>query len=697
MPINAPYNFVPLSKHVYLPDWADEISHDVPFKDGLSGTIELKITARTPLSIGGDRGNNNTLKFFQLPSGSYAIPGSSLRGMIRSVFEIATFSKMQLVDNNTFGLRDLNGDHVKELYRKAIKGKQKAGYLQLINGKPTIKPCEFAYISHKELINILNLQQGDLFPHEVKIKNNKVKQYDLFSPQKGKQKNLSDKYAYWNKLCKNKKITISNKFTGKVSGKEYSEDKELSEVKFDSNGDYQLVLTGQVNWLKRRDFVFYEKNEKPLINIKKTDPLAWGDFLSIHGDDDKSTQAETRPWNGYWRNKFFAGEEVPIFYIHDESEKRLRFSLAYMMKLAGDYHVHDLIGHSSKNHLDKKLDLTEAVFGKANDENSNESLKGRVYFELAKTSETNIDITAPMVLASPKASYFPNYIKQSSENLQGETQYNTYLKHGSKKPEIRGWKRYPVATQEGHAADGTDAVSVCLSTLPEGTTFSSRIIFHNLKPIELGALLWALQIENGLHSIGTGKAFGYGQVSLESELDVIPNQTKDKPWSKEALIENYIKRIDKKISDWRESPQIESLIAMTRYQKPEDINFKGSLRHMTLDIRDSRKNQFVNAKGEGSSLAEYIKVNTRLELEEETLVWKEALIFQAGGNPKVTATKKDGEVAILNNGDELIKSLGLSKKNQMKKLRKGILKLNASIAIRGNIKTIISLEKLPQP
>ena len=35
--ITAPYNFVPLNKHIYLPDWADQISHDIPFEDGKDG------------------------------------------------------------------------------------------------------------------------------------------------------------------------------------------------------------------------------------------------------------------------------------------------------------------------------------------------------------------------------------------------------------------------------------------------------------------------------------------------------------------------------------------------------------------------------------------------------------------------------------------------------------------------------------
>ena len=30
--ITAPFNFVPLSDKVFFPDWADSVSHDIPFK-----------------------------------------------------------------------------------------------------------------------------------------------------------------------------------------------------------------------------------------------------------------------------------------------------------------------------------------------------------------------------------------------------------------------------------------------------------------------------------------------------------------------------------------------------------------------------------------------------------------------------------------------------------------------------------------
>ena len=51
MTIPSPYNFVPLSKEVFFPDWAESVSMDVPFRDGISGTLDIEATAETPVFI----------------------------------------------------------------------------------------------------------------------------------------------------------------------------------------------------------------------------------------------------------------------------------------------------------------------------------------------------------------------------------------------------------------------------------------------------------------------------------------------------------------------------------------------------------------------------------------------------------------------------------------------------------------------
>ena len=49
--IKSPFNFIPVSDNVYFPDWSGQISHDIPFSDGICGVIHLAITTHTPTFV----------------------------------------------------------------------------------------------------------------------------------------------------------------------------------------------------------------------------------------------------------------------------------------------------------------------------------------------------------------------------------------------------------------------------------------------------------------------------------------------------------------------------------------------------------------------------------------------------------------------------------------------------------------------
>ena len=91
-PLPAPYNFVPVTEHIYHPPWAALVSHDVPFADGICGSFEITVTAVTPVFV---RWKKEDPHFYQAyPGGPFAIPGSSLKGMIRAVVEIIALGKL---------------------------------------------------------------------------------------------------------------------------------------------------------------------------------------------------------------------------------------------------------------------------------------------------------------------------------------------------------------------------------------------------------------------------------------------------------------------------------------------------------------------------------------------------------------------------------------------------------------------------
>lgn len=117
-PQNAsPYDFVPLNEKIFYPqDFGEvkdsQISFDKPFADFQSGEIKLTIIAKSDIFVGGFMGKNtaenlansrnfgsqNPIKPFFKIGDKYAISGSSVRGVMRTVAEILSFAKLTRTD-----------------------------------------------------------------------------------------------------------------------------------------------------------------------------------------------------------------------------------------------------------------------------------------------------------------------------------------------------------------------------------------------------------------------------------------------------------------------------------------------------------------------------------------------------------------------------------------------------------------------
>ena len=155
--VHAPYHFVPLSKWVHMPDWAHQVSHDVPFSDGLSGTIDLTLNTISPLCVGGEQvckeGTPTAVKWVKNPAGEPIIPGSSVKGMLRSVMEVATFGKFQAVDEQRLSFRDISNSNT--YYLKEIIGQshEQAGWVRYDDEKRVwlFTACQFAKVSHQQI------------------------------------------------------------------------------------------------------------------------------------------------------------------------------------------------------------------------------------------------------------------------------------------------------------------------------------------------------------------------------------------------------------------------------------------------------------------------------------------------------------------------------------------------------------------
>jgi len=261
---------------------------------------------------------------------------------------------------------------------------------------------------------------------------------------------------------------------------------------------------------------------------------------------------------------------MPIFYIAGKGQDGcedpyniLSFGLAYMFKLAHENTARELVRNSHAEHLPEKehhLDLPSLIFGLEASEGDGprsdglahagkgKGLKRRAWFDFA--IEPNISTPRPdrtrngetcvknAVLLSPKPQFFPIYVRQpgGGHALSGGD-YATYTPLTPERnegreaphvevrsPEAAGIKVWPAIAAQGYQTpaqigSGSDAMRSDLTACDAGMQFSGVLHFHNLRPMELGALLWALTFgdpsDQPRHRLGMAKAYGWGQIRLK--------------------------------------------------------------------------------------------------------------------------------------------------------------------------------------
>ena len=199
MAIRSPYNFVPLNQDVLIPDWCDKVSHDIPFSDGEDGIIRFTITNLTPLHIsqgkaskdGKSDGITSSVLCHTCADGvkRYFIPGTSIKGMLRSVAEVLSFSKLTDYNDDYFGYRIFMNPKSEDykLYHKEMENPL-CGYLKKDGDKYVIWPC-----GEPEKIAIKDIKaQQKAYESEGKVlvrsgdMNSKKHEY-LFPPKIGTQ------------------------------------------------------------------------------------------------------------------------------------------------------------------------------------------------------------------------------------------------------------------------------------------------------------------------------------------------------------------------------------------------------------------------------------------------------------------------------------------------------------------------------
>ncbi len=603
--IKAPYNFVPLNDKVVTPYWAEHISHDIPFEDGESGTIEVTLTTHSPLFIrDGKKVRDKTQLFCQTANKEFFIPGSSLKGMIRSVMEIMTFSKMKMVNDHRFAYRDF---HNKHLYNVSeISKTAESGWLYRdSNGEYHIEECGVPGRIHiKELAKLNPKPQIDFYSFFTQGEPG-----FNFDANNDEHKSARFKYDQLESPHPRLEVALIPK---KTNSKDNREKYSLEGMEKDSSGLIgnnkigTLVLTGQPDARKKAnssknkrasgkvyEFIFWDpKNTFDFGNSWNDEPeviqnMKWA-YLNHKKDDEQSID-----WK-FMKDKLNRGEKIPVFY-HKSGNEITSIGLSLLYKFAYRHSVSQMINNRQKT---EGINMAEAIFGYTiQEEEKLKALKGRVHIGHAfGKSGIEVDEVKNEVLASPKASYYPIYVRQSlSNNRVGK--YNTYNENYAT---IAGWKRYPIRmgktiiqNKPSSKVKNPDKITTAFEPIKSGATFTFSIQYHNLKKVELGALISALSFHNydkAFHSLGMAKPLGYGKVKLSLENI---EEYKGAMATFEAFMSASLD------TDWNQASNIRELFTMVSEHEDSD----NLLEYMNLDDQD-----FATAKKRREGLSTYSKM-----------------------------------------------------------------------------------------
>lgn len=558
--IKAPYNFVPLGGKAFYPDWADNISHDIPFEDGVSGCIEYRMKAETPIFVRNgypnaeysDRNHPDpTFSHRTRPDGSkeYFIPGTSIKGEIRNVLEILSFGKMTQVQNARFGIREFVDNYGKVIagvhcgwMHRSKDDEGNVPYRITDCGTPyRIKPEDIDTLYRKELYrfkttfngvgqNVVNGDHHESTKEGEERKRSALYKYDnIFGLGLSKRKDCASAIRenlyinFGSEEVNGKKVAThisKGDKNGLNSGDNGYHRNQNVISKDDKNGlnSGTIILTGQPGPRKRDrngkwtgkyyEFVFPDpKRDAKSLDI--TQEIA-DDFITIHKNN--------YDFQKLWDSALHYGYEIPVFFTLKDG-KVDAIGLSGMFRIPSANFIKGAIPADLQS--ESRKDLAECIFGTSN--NSLGFLKGRVTFSpaFACGEATEVETPVKTTLSSPKPSYGPLYVKGGTWN--------------DSKAQIKGRKRYPVRNKPWTNDTGNGNTKTTFIPLKEGVEFAGKIYFHNLRKCELGALISALTFDGHneadghgeicYHSIGEAKPLGYGKVLTKiTDISVIDNK-----------------------------------------------------------------------------------------------------------------------------------------------------------------------------
>jgi len=503
-----PYNFVR-----YLDNPTPEPTADSPEKllmwrcpppphdryVGLSGRITCKVKTITPLFISdshaiGDENGHKTYRFFRY-GGKPALPASSLRGMVRSVYEAATNSCFAVFDDRRLEFRERP-----EYGNKVKDGAGIVNELPDSDNEGEIVLCHIAkvgayYEGDDQWKNVLGRKPdgqswecGDWAVARAKSLRQGYVVREL-STAKDRLQPLGDGEKY---------IEGRLKITGKDEGT--TKRSEFLFLNPDKHGCLGIVSFGTKEMKEYNSVLAGQREHEELPASPQSSKLSKGNLVWV----------ETEGKGKHRRTKRIVRVQVPrIPYRHTIGE------------LLPDF-LHHCTNYDA-------LCPACRVFGWVYQKEKGEEIPqdkvtayaGRVRFSHGEAEERTLGYEDPKplaILSTPKPTTTEFYLLNSNGEPGPDVDYDDesarlrgrkfYRHHGEASPQ-----EYTRAPMDEPQKDNQNRT--VRDALKPGAKFAFTVNFENLAPVELGALLYALELEDDLvHRLGYAKPLGFGSIKV---------------------------------------------------------------------------------------------------------------------------------------------------------------------------------------
>ena len=580
-----PYNFVSLGE--------DVIDRGERKLGKNTGNLKCKLVTKSPLFIGGEKidKGGHTLEYFYREKGVPVIPASSLKGAIRNVIDVLTNSVIRNVEN------------------ERLEERKGAGNFESVFGiiKSLPENGENGVIVEAERIKVKTKEN---------IEKNKFKDYGYeFSKKYNRYDGLIEKIKLKDSIYKLKETEIQVKPGITIVEKLIKNSEEYKNYLTDDENGVQGVL-----WFSSPIHgKIYEKLLIPKKNGKKFE------FSKEEYEDFKYiiNQRAERIKNGkdinsstfYYDKSLEKGD--PILFEIKDGKKAEHLAFSEIPRLRYRFSPLDLVppkfipSDSLKN-----LSCSEKIFGTTGDSTKKDekkkdelvALAGRVFFEDAKNYKPEMIDNGKLVtlksFGEPHPTLTTFYLDKDDKNYNDKGKVfikgrKFYWHHKDKiDKEFSSYRKsveMPTAKNKNGKVTNEFAHNSSLELMDINNEFEFNVHFENLTDEELGVLIYALELEDGLlHKIGKGKAFGFGSCKIKIKEFLLENKNRYedffvKPFEKENKKEDYINKAKEKRYFDEKRKNIKELKAIL-----SEIN--------DLDFKESPFPEVTNKKGETNTL-----------------------------------------------------------------------------------------------